>query len=54
MTAVGVVRIRATASLANQLGYVPLPVKEDGTKAPDLPTWKQYQARRPTDAELKS
>ena len=33
-------------------GIVPLPVRTDGTKAPGLPAWKEYQQRHPTIDEL--
>jgi hypothetical protein len=29
-----------------------LPIKGDGSKAPSLPTWKEYQERLPTEEEL--
>lgn len=31
-----------------------MPVKEDGTKAPDVSSWKQYQSARPTNKELRA
>lgn len=34
-----------------QAGLSVVPIKRDGSKAPAVP-WKQFQARRPTDAEL--
>ena len=33
-------------------GIVPLPVRTDGTKAPGLTAWKEYQQRHPTIDEL--
>ena len=33
-------------------GIVPLPVRTDGTKAPGLLAWKEYQQRHPTVEEL--
>jgi hypothetical protein len=35
-------------------GLSVIPVKADGTKAPDLPAWKEYQRRKPTDDELRA
>jgi hypothetical protein len=40
----------AQAALA--AGLCPIPPKQDGSKAPDLKTWREYQTRLPTDAEL--
>ncbi len=34
-------------------GFSLLPVKTDGTKAPAIPTWKQFQQHPPTDAQLQ-
>lgn len=31
-----------------------IPVRRDGSKAPALPAWKEYQARRPTEAEVRA
>src|SRR5215216_2380940 len=35
-----------------QAGYMPLPVKADGSKAPAVATWTQYQKQRPSLAEI--
>ena len=42
------------ARAAVKAGFVVLPVKEDGSKAPDLPSWKGYQDKPPTKAEYRS
>jgi hypothetical protein len=34
-------------------GYCVVPIRLDGTKAPDLKTWKQYKELRPDESELK-
>jgi hypothetical protein len=34
-------------------GLSVIPVRADGTKAPALASWKDYQSRPPTDAELE-
>ena len=34
-------------------GLCPIPIKADGSKAPDIATWKHYQSGRPTDADLR-
>jgi hypothetical protein len=39
---------------AVEAGLCVLPVREDGSKAPDLPSWRMYQEVRPTPAELAS
>src|SRR5262249_38766286 len=46
----------ALLELAQQLrgsGLSVIPVAADGTKRPDLLTWKEYQTRRPSDEELR-
>lgn len=45
------IRTAALAALAHQL--CPIPIRDDGTKAPALPTWKQYQYRMPTEEEVR-
>lgn len=35
-----------------QAGYMPLPVKPDGSKAPAVPTWTAYQKERPSLTEV--
>ena len=41
-----------TALAFHAAGIVPLPVKTDGSKAPGLTTWKQYQQTPPTVEEV--
>jgi hypothetical protein len=43
-----------TAKLAITQGLCVVPPREDGTKAPDAPSWKEFQARRPTRDELNT
>lgn len=43
-----------TARLAIEHGLCVVPPREDGTKAPDAPSWKEFQARRPTRDELNA
>ena len=43
-----------TAKLAIDQGLCVVPPREDGTKAPDAPSWKEFQARRPTRDELNA
>jgi archaellum biogenesis ATPase FlaH len=33
-------------------GLCPIPIKPDGSKRPDIPTWAEFQHRKPTDEEL--
>jgi hypothetical protein len=40
------------ARLAHQCGISVLPPAQDGTKRPDSTSWKQYQKRHPTPAEI--
>ncbi len=42
------------ARAATAAGFCVVPVKEDGTKAPDVRLWKQYQKARPTNKELRA
>jgi putative DNA primase/helicase len=35
-------------------GLSVVPVRRDGSKAPALASWKEYQARRPTEAECRA
>src|SRR3954469_17682834 len=37
----------------NQAGLCLLPVREDGSKAPDVSTWTRFQTTRPTVALMK-
>lgn len=37
---------------AHAAGLAVIPPRQDGTKAPDVPGWKQYQVRRPTEDEV--
>jgi putative DNA primase/helicase len=41
-----------TALNALDLGYSPIPPKEDGSKAPDVSSWKEYQNRLPTRQDV--
>lgn len=41
-----------TAVAASKAGIVVVPVKEDGSKQPDLPAWTHLQERQPTKDEL--
>ena len=41
-----------TAIALHSAGIAPLPVKADGSKAPGLKTWKQYQRRQPSIDEV--
>src|SRR5262245_3079333 len=34
-------------------GLSVIPIKADGSKEPKLEEWKEYQTRKPTDAELR-
>jgi hypothetical protein len=43
-----------TAQLAIAEGLCVVPPREDGTKAPDAPSWKEFQSRRPTRDELNA
>ena len=43
---------RAAAMLAHEAGLCVVPPLEDGSKRPDG-TWKQYQARRPSEARVQ-
>jgi hypothetical protein len=36
-----------------QAGLSVVPIKLDGSKRPDLPSWDEYQGRLPTEAELR-
>jgi len=40
------------ALAADAAGLCVLPPREDGSKAPDVPSWTGYQRRRPTDDEI--
>lgn len=44
--------VLATAQHATRLGLCVVPPREDGTKAPDAPSWKTFQTRLPTSNEL--
>lgn len=41
-----------TAVAASKAGICVVPVKEDGSKQPDLPAWTQFQERLPSKVEL--
>jgi hypothetical protein len=43
-----------TALLAVAQGLCVVPPREDGTKAPDAPSWKEFQTRRPSRDELNA
>lgn len=43
--------LRATARELHDAGLCPLPVKADGTKAPDVSSWTPYKVTRSTPAE---
>jgi len=45
--------VRATALDAAAAGFSTIPIKADGSKAPDVPAWKPFQARRPEEYELR-
>lgn len=47
------VAIVEAASQATKLGIAVVPVREDGSKRPDVPTWAVYQERIPTRDELR-
>ena len=47
MTTLEIARERTAAGLSI------LPIRTDGSKAPDAETWKQFQERRPSDDELR-
>lgn len=44
----------ATAKAAYKAGFSILPPRHDGTKAPAVPEWKQYQSERADSARLKT
>lgn len=44
--------LHAVALAAHGLGLCVLPVKDDGSKQPDLSSWGRYHAERPTEAEI--
>ena len=48
------VEVALTAGRAYEAGISVVPVKEDGSKAPAVPRWKQYQTTRPTEAETEA
>lgn len=43
--------LRATAQGLHDAGLCPLPVKADGSKAPDVRSWTKYKTERPTPAD---
>jgi putative DNA primase/helicase len=45
------VLVAALFYLASGLSVIP--IKRDGSKAPSLSTWKEYQLRKPTEAEIQ-
>ena len=34
-------------------GFSIIPIKRDGSKSPSISTWKEYQMRKPTEAEIR-
>ena len=46
--------IRMCARAAHKAKLCVVPVKEDGSKAPDLASWREYQKRRPTAKEINA
>ncbi len=47
-------KIYTTALAAHQAGICVLPVRENGRKMPDLPSWSPYQQNRPSDEEISN
>src|SRR5262245_9809718 len=45
--------ILAMARLYRSLGFSPLPIKTDGSKAPALATWAEFQERYATTDEIE-
>lgn len=43
----------AGAYRLREAGIATIPIKTDGSKAPSVPTWKQYETRLPSEAELR-
>lgn len=50
----GKVSIVQAAAAAARDGIAVVPVREDGSKRPDLPAWAEYQTRKPTREELRA
>ena len=46
--------ILATAQAAYRAQVTTIPVKEDGSKAPDVSSWAQYQTDRPTPEQMRA
>src|SRR5688500_518178 len=53
----GRIRMRSeiidTITAGHNAGLSLIPIRGDGSKRPALDSWKQYQQRRPTPAELR-
>lgn len=54
MTAIAPLTVLATAEAAYNAHVTVIPVREDGSKRPDLETWAQYQTERPTPAQMRT
>ena len=50
----GKVSIVQAAAAAARDGIAVVPVREDGSKRPDLASWAEYQVRKPTRDELRA
>jgi len=46
--------IREAAEIAYKARVTTIPVKEDGSKAPDVQSWSQYQTERPTPEQMRA
>jgi hypothetical protein len=44
--------VRGTALDLLRAGFCPIPVRPDGSKAPQLPSWDEFNKRRPTEPEV--
>ena len=42
-----------SAAMLQRAGFSFVPTKIDGTKAPSIESWKEFQTRRPTPAEIE-
>lgn len=45
--------VRSMAVRAHKMGVCVLPAAEDGSKRPGVPSWIEYQKRRPTDSDMR-
>ena len=52
--ATDVTTVDATVQCGYQAGLSLLPVVEDGSKRPDVSTWREFQTRRPTLDEIRA